>query len=239
MNLFKQSQAPKAPDREAGLAEWFLDDFWPRFGKQTSYALLAIAVIIAGAAWWNSDRVQSQARENKELGPAFVYLGQDRNDSAEAFLSAFVKGSHSRMVLDKANLMLGEILYGKGKYDEAIKAYSQVDLTDTRHALVASGALHGLASCYMQNKNYTAAVDALEKLVDRFGKRTGSPEEKIEGHEKVDLAPSVANALWKLALCYRELKQTDKEKAAAERLVKAYPESRESFEAARLLAQIP
>jgi TolA-binding protein len=239
MNLFKQDQTAKTSDKESGLVEWFMDDFWPRFGKQTSYVLLGIAVIIAISVWYNNDRLKSQANENKELGKAYIYMSEDKLDSAEAFLSGFVKTSHSRLVQDKANLMLGQILYGKGKYDDAIKAFSQVDADNTKQPLIASGALHGLAGAYIQNKNYPSAADALEKLVSRFGKRTGKPEEKVAGHEKVDLAPSVPNALWKLALVYREQKQTDKMKAAAKKLVDIYPDSRESFDAVRLLAQTP
>jgi TolA-binding protein len=239
MNLFKQSQTEKAPEQESGLAEWFLDVFWPRFGKLTSYALLAIAVIIAGAVWWNGDRVQSQAKENKELGKAFIYFSEDKYDSAQVFLDGFVKASHSRLVQDKANLMLGQIHYAKGKYADAIKAFSAIDQSNTDQPLISSGALHGLASCYIQNKNYALAAETLEKLVSQFGKRTGAPEEKVAGKGKVDLSPSVPNALWKLTLCYRELKNTEKEKAAAQKIVKIYPESRESFDATRLLAQIP
>ena len=239
MNLFKQSQAAKAPDKESGLVEWFFDDFWPRFGKQTSYVVLAIAVVIAAGVWWNGDRLQSQAKENKELGKAYITFSEDKYDSAESFLNSFLKASHSRLVQDKAHLMLGQVQYAKAKYDDAIKSFSQVDLSNTSQPLVSSGALHGLASCYIQNKNYALATETLEKLVSQFGKRTGNPEEQVAGHEKVDLAPSVPNALWKLTLCYRELKNTEKEKATAQKLVKAYPESRESFDATRLLAQIP
>ena len=90
MNLLKKSQDAKATDQESGLTEWFLDDFWPRFGKQTSLALLAVAVIIAAGVWWNNDHAQSQANENKELGKAYIYLSEDKYDSAEAFLNAFV-----------------------------------------------------------------------------------------------------------------------------------------------------
>jgi TolA-binding protein len=239
MNLFKQDQTAKAPDKESGLAEWFLDVFWPRYGKQTSYVLLAIAVAIAAGVWWNGDRVQSQAKENKELGKAYIAFSEDKFDSTEIFLNSFLKASHSRLVQDKGRLMLGQAQYAKAKYDDAIKSFSQVDLANSAQPLISSGALHGLASCYIQNKNYALAAETLEKLVSQFGKRTGDPEEKVAGHEKVDLAPSVPNALWKLTLCYRELKNTEKEKATAQRLVKVYPESRESFDATRLLAQIP
>ena len=239
MNLFKQTPAAKAPDQEAGLVDWFMDDFWPRFGKQSLYFLVGIAVVVAGYAWYNNDRVQQQGRENKELGQAFVYYGEDKLDSAEAFLANFVKTSHSRLVQDKANLLLGQIRYNKGKYDEAIKIFSQVDLADTKHALVSSGAMHGLASSYIQNKNYPLAAETLEKFVSTFARRSSNPAEKIAGKEVVDLSPAVPNALWKLTLVYRELKNPEKEKATAAKLVAVYPESREAFDATRLLAQIP
>lgn len=235
----KAPQSPKSVDQESGLVEWIMDDFWPRFGKQTSYVLLGIAVIIAGSVWFNSDRIRSQEKENKELGQAYVYYSEDKYDSAEAFLSSFVKKSHSRLVQDKANLMLGQIAYSRAKYDDAIKAFSLVNLGNTDQPLVSSGALHGLAASYIQNKNYPLAAETLEKFVSQFGKKTGRPEEKVAGNEKVDLAPTVPNALWKLTLVYRELKNTDKTKATAKKLVAIYPEARESFDANRLLAQTP
>ncbi|MDB5050421.1 MAG: hypothetical protein JWO30_3492 [Fibrobacteres bacterium] len=239
MNLFKQTPDAKAPAQEVGLVDWFMDDFWPRFGKQSVYVLLGIAVVVAGFAWYNNDRVEQQGKENKELGPAFVYYSEDKLDSAETFLSAFVKTSHSRLVQDKANLMLGQINYSKGKYDDAIRAFSLVDLANTKQPLISSGAMHGLASSYIQNKNYPLAAETLEKFVSTFGRRTASPMEKVAGKEVADLSPAVPNALWKLTLVYRESKNPEKEKATAAKLVAIYPESRESFDATRLLAQIP
>src|SRR5690606_29178267 len=98
---------------------------------------------------------------------------------------------------------------------------------------------HGLASSHIQKKDYARAAEYLESFVSRFGRKTGNPAENLVGKEVVDLAPSVPNALWKLALSYRELKNADKAKSAAEKLVKVYPESREAYEAKRLLAQLP
>ncbi len=216
-----------------------MDDFWPRYGKQTSYVLAGIAVVVAGFAWYNNDRVQQQGKENKELGQALVYYSDDKLDSAEAFLTPFVKTSHSRLVQDKAYLMLGQINYSKGKYDDAIQAFSKVDLANTKEPLISSGAMHGLASCYIQNKNYPLAAETLEKFASSFGRRSASPNERVAGKEVVDLSPAVPNALWKLTLVYRELKNPEKEKATAQKLVGIYPESRESFDAIRLLAQIP
>jgi TolA-binding protein len=241
MNLFKQAPTdkPEAKEQEAGLVEWFLIDFWPRFGKQTLYVLGGIAIIVSASVWYNNDHIASQARENKELGPAYIYYSEDKLDSAEAFLNAFIKTGHSSLVQDKANLMLGQILYAKGRYDDAIAAYGRVDLSGSAHGLISSGALHGLGASYIQKKDYAKAAENLEKFVSKFQRRTGAPTEKVEGKEVADLSPAVPNALWKLTLCYRELKDSAKEKAIAEKLVKVYPESKEAFDATRLLAQIP
>lgn len=238
MSLQKPPATEKPTAHESGLVEWFLDEFVPKFGKQTLIGLgLAVVLVIAFFSFKSSQEGQ-EARENKELGQAFVYYSEDKLDSAEVFLSTFVQKSHSRVVQDKANLMLGQIQYQKGKYDDAIKAYGAVDLGDLKRPLVSSGALHGLASAHIQKKDYAKAAELLERFVKSFMVKTGRPEENLEGKEKVDLSPVVPNALWKLALCYRELKQTDKAKSTAEKLVKVYPDSREAFDAQRLLAQL-
>jgi len=239
MNLSNQTPAAKSSDQEAGLLEWFLIDFWPRFGKQTLYGLIILAVGVSAVFWYKGDRVNQMAQENKQLGPAYILLSEDKNDSAAAFLTDFVKTSHSRLVQDKAYLMLGQIAFGKGNFDQAIDAFGKVDLENTDQPLIASGALHGLASSHIQKKDYARAAEYLESFVSRFGRKTGNPAENLVGKEVVDLAPSVPNALWKLALSYRELKNADKAKSAAEKLVKVYPESREAYEAKRLLAQLP
>lgn len=239
MSLQKPPVTEKPPVQENGLVEWFLDDFLPRYGKQTLYVVLGLAAVVIGGYWVKGSQARQEAAENKELGPAYVFTSQDKADSAEAYLTVFLQKSHSRAVQDKANLMLGKILYGKGKFDEAIKAYGAVDHGATGRALVASGALHGLASAHIQKKDYAKAAELLEKFVSTFARRTGKPSEKLAGQEVVDLSPAVPNALWKLALCYRELKQDDKAKTAAEKIVKTYPDSREAFDANRLLALIP
>jgi len=239
MSLQKQSATEKPPVHENGFIEWFLDDFLPRFGKQAAIALGGVLVVVAGIVWFKGSREASEARENKELGPAYVYYSQDKLDSALAFLSAFVQKSHSRGVQDKANLMLGKIHYAQGRYDEAIKAYGDVDHGAKDRPLIASGALHGLASSHIQKKDFAKAAELLEKFAADFGRRKGDPEERITGKEVVDLSPAVPNALWKLALCYKEMKDTAKAKATAQKLVKIYPESREAYDANRLLAQLP
>ena len=60
MNLDKQTPAAKAPDTESGLLDWFLGDFWPRFGKQVAILLTVIAVVILGIVSFKGYRESSR-----------------------------------------------------------------------------------------------------------------------------------------------------------------------------------
>lgn len=223
---------------EDRLTEWFMDVFVPQYGKQAG---ILIATVAIGLMVWFSYRGMTNKTEhtsNRMLGQAYVFLAQDKLDSAAATLTNVLQSGPGGIAEAKANLLLGNVRYAQARYDEAIKAYSVVNVSSTKYPLIASGALHGLAASTMEKKDYTKAAEYLEQFVHDFGRRSGHPEEKLEGQEVVDPTPAMPNALWKLALCYRELKDNAKAKATAEKLVKIYPETREGAEAAKLLAQL-
>ncbi len=165
-----------------------------------------------------------------------MLLRDENLPAAESALLGFLAASPSGIAADKANLYLGKVYYSQQRYDDAIAAYAKVGKGKKSTALIYSGALHGRAAASMQKRDYATAASLLEELVSDFGDRTGDPEEKIEGEEVVDRSPTVPNALFKLALCYRELGQTDKAKATAEKLARIYPETREGKDATKLLA---
>ena len=157
---------------------------------------------------------------------------------AEGALKEFLAQGPSGLAKDKGNLFLGKVYYEQQKYEQALQAYGNVSKGSKSSVLVYSGALHGKAACYMQKKDYAQAVQALDEYLALAMRRTGNPKEDVAGKEVVDLTPSVPNALFKQALCYRELGQTDKVKATVEKLQKAYPGTREAQNGALLLASI-
>ncbi len=228
---------PMAPLVKSSLSDWIMDDFLPQHGSKALY--VAIGIFVAGIAWmiFSNQNEKSKALDNKALGKAYVFLSEDKMDSAEIALSAYVQGHHSGVALSKAYLMLGKVKFQKQQYDEAISAYSKVDASGDQ-SLLSSGALHGIAASYMQKKDYPKAIESLEKFVSHYMRKNGNLEERAMGKEPRDLSPVVPNALWKLALCYAEQKDADKEKATAEKLIKVYAESKEALDAKKLLAQI-
>lgn len=208
---------------------------WIRNGRQI--VVVAIVVVAAVIAWfaWKSVAASAAEADNKKLGAIYVHLREENFPAAEEALTAFLAAKPSGLAADKANLYLGKTYFLQQRYDEAIAAYGAVRKRGKDVALLHAGALHGLAAAHMQKGEYDKAVEALKELVDTYGARTGAPEERLAGGEVVDFAPNVPNALWKLALSQRELGKTADAKATAERLVRAYPESREARDAEKLL----
>jgi TolA-binding protein len=223
---------------EDRLTEWFMDVFVPQYGKQAG---IVVATVAIGLIVWFSYRGMSHKAEqtsNRMLGKAYVYLSQEKLDSAAAALQDVLNDGPGGIAEAKAHLLLGNVRYSQGRFDDALKSYSSVKVSSTSYPLVASGALHGLAASSMEKKDYAKAAEYLETFVHDFGRRSGNPVEKLAGQEVVDPVPAMPNALWKLALCYRELKDNAKAKSIAEKLVKVYPETREGAEAAKLLVTL-
>jgi TolA-binding protein len=225
------------PDSSRASFSWgtFSEDFWFRYSRQIVIALIVIVAAAAGWFGWKHLRAQAEEADNKRLGTVYILLHDQNLPAAEQALVAFLAENPSGLARDKANLLLGKAYYGQQRYDEALAAYGKVGKGGKSTALLHAGALHGTAAAHMQKAEYAQAVEALDQLVAAYGGRTGDPEENLAGSEAVDFAPSVPNALWKLALCHRELGQAEQAKAAAERLIKAYPGSREARDAEKLL----
>lgn len=216
----------------------FAEDFWLRNMRAIVTVAVLIVAVVVGWFAWSAMQEKRAAEDNRKLGAAYVLLRGDDAAAAEQALRTFLAGNPSGLARDKANLYLGKLLYRQERYDEALAAYEQVNASGKKLALLRAGALHGRAAVHMQRTEYARAAELLEELVKSYGARTGDPREDLAGSEVLDFSPNVPNALWKLALCRRELGETAKAREAAERLTRAYPGTREAQDAARLLATL-
>jgi TolA-binding protein len=216
----------------------FSEDLWMRYSRQI--LTVAGAIVVVAAVWfgWSAVRARNAEADNKLLGSVYVLLREENLPAAEQALLSFLSEGRSAVAEDKANLFLGKILYLQQRYDEAQAAYEKVSDGGKKVSLLYGGALHGRAAIHMQKSEYDKAIVVLDELVDTYGARTGNPEENLAGSEVVDFTPNIANGLWKLALCHRELGQVDGARAAAERLIKAYPGTREAGDAEKLLTTL-
>ena len=224
--------------KSSSLWDWFIGEFYPRYEKQVLGAAGAIILVVLGYFLWNYNHQRSEIADNKKLGAAYVYIEKGQFGEAEKALTLFVAQGHTNLAQDKANLYLGKTYYEQQKYDQAQEAYGKVGKGSKNTRLLYLGALHGKAACQMQKKDYVGAIQTLDQFIALGMIRAGNPKENLAGKEVVDLTPAIPNALWKEALCYRELGQMDKVKATVEKLQKVYPDSREAQDGAKLLAMV-
>jgi len=238
MEISSKQPRPVSSIKSSTMWEWFVDDFYPRYDKQLWQVLAAILIAVAVYFIWSYNHQKNEISENKKLGAAYVLLGRGNIPDAEKALTDFLSQGPSGLARDKANLYLGKAYYDQQQYDEALAAYGRVGKDGKATVLVYSGALHGIAACYMQKKDYADAITTLDEFLKLCMRRTGNPKENLADQEIVDLSPAVPNALWKEALCYRELGQPDQVRAVVDKLQKAYPSSPEAQDGLRLLAMM-
>lgn len=213
----------------------FSEDLWLRYAKQIVIAV--VVVVVAAAAWFGVRSLNERRAEadNKKLGQIYVLLREDNLPAAEQALLVYLAEDPSGLARDKANLFLGKVYFAQQRYEDAATAYAKVSGHGKKATLLHAGALHGLAAARMQLADYAAAAKVLEELIAAYAVRTGDPAENLAGEEVTDLSPNVPNALWKLALCRRELGDAAGAREAAERLVRAHAGTREAADAEKLL----
>ncbi len=223
------SQAPE--ERIAKLLDMGTMEVWIR---PALYTLAVIVALFLGYSFYKNNRETVAARDNSALAHAYIFIQEKKLDSAESALSAFLSQKREKIAEAKANLMLGNILYSKERFDDALSRYQSIQVGD-KYPIISAGALYGVASVLIDKQDYKQAVSKLESFLSRFMRRP-PPEKRSGDGDEQDLSPAVPNVLWKLALCHRELKQNDQAKATLEKLSNVYPEAPESRDALRLLA---
>ena len=123
---------------------------------------------------------------------------------------------------DRDFIRQGNLFFRQGEVDKSIVNFQKALDNAGNLPLIRGGALHGQAAVAIEQKDYAAAVNLLEKFISEFGKRTGDLEDRYEKVEPADQVPTVADALWKLSLVYNQMGYPDKAKATAEKLLKKY-----------------
>jgi len=229
----QEKQNPDSP--QVGLSEVVNADFLATYGKKAGIALIGVALLISGILFYFKKQSTKEMASTKELGLSIKYLINNHLDSAELALNQFLKDKHDEVSTAKAQLLLGKLFYNQKKYAEALEAYQKITLSESKYSLITSGALHGISACYVQQQQYEKAVESLNQFLQRYQKKNKS---NLHNKEIQDLSPAVPNALWKLALCFKQLDKVEKLKETCLKLTEVYGESEESAKAKKLLLTI-
>ena len=200
-----------------------MKEFFIQHGVKVGAILLVVIIVVVAIVHFQGSKHKANAAQAELLGPALAYEYTGKKDSAlaayeELIVSKQLKGE----TLAKASLLAGNIYFQNGEFDKAAILFQKALDNAGNLPLIRGGALHGQAAVAIEQKDYAAAVNLLEKFISEFGKRTGDLEDRYEKVEPADQVPTVADALWKLSLVYNQMGYPDKAKATAEKLLKKY-----------------
>lgn len=200
-----------------------IKEFFVQHGTKVLVALVVLLVVVAGIVQFNDSRKAAAAEQTELLGTGMTYLYAGEKDSALVEFEAKIQeGKIKDLGLAKAALFAANIKFEKSDFDGAAVLFQKALDNAGSEVLVRSAAMHGLAAVKIEKADYSAAANFLEKYISEFGKRTGDKEDRFQKEEPVDVAPMVADAMWKLALVYQQLGANDKAKNIAERLLEVY-----------------
>ncbi len=180
--------------------------------NQLTYALgiiLALALLISGFRFFS---IRSEAKAAALLDKSLAKYESLKNK--ENPLEAYEKVSADfQLILDKygrkesgkiARLNYANICYDAGKYEKAIELY-KISLTDfEKYPVIRNQVVSSLGYAYTQLADYSSAVSYFEKL-------SSAPEAVMR-----------ADALYHLGWLYDKLGQTEKSKAAYNKIISDY-----------------
>ncbi len=208
--------------------------FFVAHGTKLAAVLVVIMAVVVGVVQYRDYQKASAAEQAELLGPGMTLLYAGEKDSALVeFESKINSGKLGGTGLAKAALYAANIKYEAGDFDAAAVLFQKSLDNAGSIALIRSAAMHGLAAVKMEKGDYSAAAGLLEKFVGEFAKRTGDKEDRYQKDEPVDEVPSVADAMWKLTLVYKQLGADDKAKKTAERLLVVYGDNQQVADKAK------
>ena len=170
-----------------------------KYRKELIALFIAVAVILLGILVFYLFRQSQTAKADQAIALADV----EQNDSIalELYKDAATHGTKSG---DRAKIEAAIRLYQDGKYEDAVK---YLDGASSDSEIIAAGIETLKGDCYVNLKNYDAALSAYKSAVS-------------EANENPELVPII---LVKEANVYREQKNYAAEAQAYETIIKQYP----------------
>ena len=219
-----------------------VDRLQAEFPRRTNQLIAVAAVVLAVAlgAFYAVEGVRSKAdKDAAALGEALAAREAGNFADEKAELEKFLATNPSTaLVRAKAELLLANIHYLERDFAAAETAFRASAKDAGSVDMIAAAARHGLASTLMQKGDWAAAAAEWESFVSSYGRRSGTAREQAAGKESFDDVALVPDALLKLAFVRLETGDKEKAKAACERILTSYGDSRAASQARTLLNAI-
>ncbi len=203
--------------------------------QTASYTVLGL--LVAGVVLWGirAHMVSSALEKARDdMGQAYLYLEQQKNDSAIPYLQKVAK-ANAGIETAKAALLLGDIQVSMGQPQQAAKNY-EIARSRSSLPLIEGSAMRGLAVCAIDVKDYAKADKLLSEILSKYQRVTGDTKDRGLDKEPRDLLPFLSQVMWQQVLVHSAQGDSKGAQALAGKLIKLYPQTDDAQDARRFLA---
>jgi len=127
--------------------------------------LIAVIIVVGGSIVLKQVKGAAEVKAGEAFGKAMIaYNGQDFEKAIDLFRNV-ADNYRSTPQGVQSSYMLGAILYGQGKYDEAITWYTIASQGGDKADFLAGQSLESIALCYEAKGDITKAISFLESAL--------------------------------------------------------------------------
>ncbi len=189
-------------------------DYVNQNSKLVSGVLLGIIAIIVISYMFVHSRKTAEAKASVELARARMEIESGNAEKAIDILRTMMTNFSGTKNAGRGTFFLANLLYERGEYDEAISLYKKYISDYGDDVIIASSCYSGIAACYEQKDDFTAAAEWYLKGAEKFSDHFEAPEQLLQA-----------------ARCLRLAEKNAKAKEIYQKLIDRYPEARQKQEA--------
>ena len=140
-------------------------DFVIKNSNSLIIGAIVVCVVLFGGFGYRYFKKSSEIKAQELFGKAMLtYQTGDVTKTFEAF-KAVIETHKNSVQASYSAFVLGNLLLGQNKYDEAINWFKEAQSADVRTGFVGADALEAIATCYEAKGNKQEALEYLQKAM--------------------------------------------------------------------------
>ncbi len=140
-------------------------DFVVKNSNSFFIGAIVVCAVLLGGFGYRYFKTSSEKKAQELFGKAMItYQTGDVNKTFEAF-KAVIETHKNSVQASYSAFVLGNLLLGQNKYDEAINWFKEAQSNDPQTGFVGADALEAIAACYEAKGNKQESLEYLQKAM--------------------------------------------------------------------------